>query len=80
MVEVIPMTIAEAVGHAQNSGDVQALAAAVLSHPGSVALPRDVILACARVAFARHASAAATSDIATVRDLATVVLETELTA
>lgn len=80
MVAVTPMTIAEAVGHAQNSGDVQALAAIVLTHPGSQKMPRSAVLACARVAFSRHPEREDAADLQLVRNLAVTVLETELAA
>lgn len=80
MREVNPMSVAEAIGHAKRSGDVQALAAAVLSHPGSRALPRSAVLACAKVAYSRNLPAEATHDLDLVRSLAATVLETELSA
>lgn len=80
MTKVKPMSIAEAIGHAKRSGDVQALAAAVLAHPGSRALPRASVLACGRIAFSRHLAGEAKADIDLVRKLAGSVLEAELSA
>lgn len=71
------MLISEAVGEAMRDGDIQAVAAAVLAHLESVTLPRQAILAIARVAFGGQSSL---DDDDLVRAMAAHVIGMELAA
>lgn len=75
----MPISLSEAIGDATQDGDLQAMAAAVLAHPGSRELPRSALLACAKVALSRHLPSEP-ENIELVRSLARTVLATELGA
>ena len=71
------MSIAEAIAQAMNDGDLGAVAAAILAHPGSVELPRSALSVCGRVAFGATANH---DDKRLIMALASAVLDVELPA